>query len=348
MCATISKEELVSIILSKQLQQRTPQEVCSCFNGVQAQFAGYPHQTIKIRSNPELFVQSQWQKELIRAWSIRGTMHVFPEKELPLYLHKDHPASLRATDNLKGDHILSNTRKERFSMIILEALDSGKKTRSQLKEICRNEGLTREEERSVFNSWGGLIRYLTDTGALVQTYGINAPYKRVKPFIPLPRTVAELEITRRYLSYYGPVSLQDMQYYFKRPKRELTNLLEQLSPEEVLYNGEIRFFLNEPDNISNRQAVHIMQRSYKIPNCVLLGGFDPLLLGYEKQASLFLDKEHIREVYTLTGIIKPAILYKGKIVGTWKYEKKNPLYSFFPTVTTQDTHAILQLLDHHL
>ncbi|MDQ8766501.1 crosslink repair DNA glycosylase YcaQ family protein [Streptococcus ruminantium] len=46
--------------------------------------------------------------------------------------------------------------------------------------------------------------------------------------------------------------------------------------------------------------------------------FDQLLLGYEKKANPFFDLSYIRKIYTLTGIIKPTVFYKGRLVATWR------------------------------
>jgi hypothetical protein len=48
-----------------------------------------------------------------------------------------------------------------------------------------------------------------------------------------------------------------------------------------------------------------------------MAGFDQLMLGYEKTESLFLPKEHIQDIFNLAGIVRPAILVNGTVVGWW-------------------------------
>ena len=46
------------------------------------------------------------------------------------------------------------------------------------------------------------------------------------------------------------------------------------------------------------------------------------MLGYEKRANPFLPEDALRSVFTLSGIVRPAILLDGKIVGIWKRRGK--------------------------
>ena len=45
------------------------------------------------------------------------------------------------------------------------------------------------------------------------------------------------------------------------------------------------------------------------------------MLGYDKAESLFLPHNHIRDIFTLSGIVRPAILINGTVAGYWN--KKN-------------------------
>ena len=45
------------------------------------------------------------------------------------------------------------------------------------------------------------------------------------------------------------------------------------------------------------------------------------MLGYEKKESLYLPPEHLRKIFNLAGIVMPAVLLNGQVVGRWR--KKN-------------------------
>ena len=44
------------------------------------------------------------------------------------------------------------------------------------------------------------------------------------------------------------------------------------------------------------------------------------MLGYEKTENLFLTNEHMREFFHLAGIVRPAILVNGTVVGWWNFK----------------------------
>lgn len=55
-----------------------------------------------------------------------------------------------------------------------------------------------------------------------------------------------------------------------------------------------------------------------MPRCVFLAGFDPLLLGYEKTENPILPQDARGAIFTRAGIVRPAILLRGTVVGWWK------------------------------
>ena len=66
-----------------------------------------------------------------------------------------------------------------------------------------------------------------------------------------------------------------------------------------------------------------------IPDCLLLAGFDPLVLGYEKKQSIFLPQEYLRGIFSLSGIVMPPVLLHGSVAGRWKHSGKRLLITQF-------------------
>lgn len=59
-----------------------------------------------------------------------------------------------------------------------------------------------------------------------------------------------------------------------------------------------------------------------LPACLFLADFDQRMLGYEKAESLFLPMEHMRDIFNLAGIVRPAILVSGTVVGWWNLKNR--------------------------
>ena len=60
------------------------------------------------------------------------------------------------------------------------------------------------------------------------------------------------------------------------------------------------------------------------------------MLGYEKKANPFFNPKYIRNIYTLTGIVKPVVFYKGRFVATWKRDKGTILLDIFEDISQQE------------
>ncbi|NQK58353.1 hypothetical protein HO481_08895 [Streptococcus suis] len=311
------------IILQKQglLKPLSVQQICQNLNGLQAQFQPYVHVGFRNRMTVEDFYEGSWQEDLTRQWSIRRTVHAYLKSEISLYIHEGRLAS---TDYLKieGRDGFSPQTKQKYHQLILEALEQGPMTREELKSLCRSEKMTLEEEKQVFNAWGGLFRYMVERGEVYQEYGAKR-FHRLIDFQPLSQEKAELEIARRYFAGFGPVSLADARYYFKENKSTVLNWMEQLDLKTVEVAGEERFYLGELE-----EAV--------LPDCLFIAGFDQLLLGYEKKANPFFDPKHIRQIYTLTGIVKPVVFYKGRLVATWRRDKGRIELSILEKLTSRE------------
>ncbi|HFU4054028.1 TPA: crosslink repair DNA glycosylase YcaQ family protein [Streptococcus suis] len=311
------------IILQKQglLKPQSVQQICRNLNGLQAQFQPYVHVGFRNRMTAEDFHEGSWQEELTRQWSIRRTVHAYLKSEIPLYIHEGRLAS---TDYLKteGRDGFSPQTKQKYHQLILEALEQGPMSREELKTLCRGERMTQEEEKLVFNAWGGLFRYMVERGEVYQEYGAKR-FHRLTDFQPLSREKAELEIARRYFAGFGPVSLADARYYFKENKSTVLNWMKQLDLNTLEVAGEERFYLGE-------------LKEAQLPDCLFIAGFDQLLLGYEKKANPFFDPKHIRQMYTLTGIVKPVVFYKGRLVATWRRDKDRIELSIFENLTIRE------------
>lgn len=311
------------IILKKQglLTAQSVQEICQNLNGLQAQFQPYVHIGFRNRMTGQDFQQADWQEKLTRQWSIRRTVHAYLKSEIPLYIHEGWLAS---TDYLKteGRDGFSSQTKQKYHQLILEAFEQGPMTREDLKDLCRGEKMTQEEEKLVFNAWGGLLRYMVERGEIYQEYGAKR-FHLLKDFQPLPKKEAELEIARRYFSGFGPVSLADARYYFKENKSTVLDWMKRLDLKTIQVAGEERFYLGDLEEA-------------ELPECLFIAGFDQLLLGYEKKANPFFNPKYIRNIYTLTGIVKPVVFYKGRFVATWKRDKGTILLDIFEDISQQE------------
>ncbi len=294
--------------------------------GMQAQFLSNACHALKIRSND--FEEGQ-TAGLVKSWTNRGTMHIFAQSDLPLFLYEGRTHFLRPCDTLEADEFITKDRKKYFADLIVDSIASGIDTREALKEVCSKKGMTETEAESVFNSWGGTIRALCESGRICHKVQEKKAFCICPPFVPMAEETAKLELYRRYFTHYGPATIKDAAYFFGTTQAEVRKYMKQLPLETAVANGRTYFYIENGMNYNRT-----------IPECLFLAGFDPLMLGYQKAESLYLTPEHLRAVFTLAGIVKPSILLGGRIAGTWKRKGKKVEIQLFEDISEENGNVI--------
>ena len=300
-------EELLTRRLQGQhlLKNASSRTVVQDLCGVQAQFLSHALHSLKIRSG------NSCTDGLVKSWTNRGTMHLFSVDDLPLFLHTGRSRFLRPVDTLDSDAFVCSSRKAYFAELITDGISRGRDTREELKLLCQHYGMTDAEAKSLFDPWGGLVRALCESGRICHKVQEKKSYQLCPAFEPMSLDAAEQEMARRYFSNFGPATIKDGAYFFRTTQNKVKQWLKQLPVCEFSMDGKAYYYIERkiPDA--------------EIPECLFLAGFDQLLLGYEKSESLFLQMEHIGEIFNRSGIVRPAVLVNGSVAG-WRnhYNRK--------------------------
>ena len=294
--------------------------------GMQAQFLSNACHALAIRSND--FLEGQ-TAGLVKSWTNRGTMHIFAQSDLPLFLHERRSHFLRPCDTLEADEWITKDRKQYFAALIVDSIAAGIDTREALKKVCSEKGMTATEAESIFNSWGGTIRALCESGQICHKVQEKKAFCICPPFVPMEEESAKLELPRRYFTHYGPATVKDAAYFFGTTQTDIKKYMKQLPLETAVCNGRTYFYIENG-----------LSYNHTIPECLFLAGFDPLMLGYQKTESLYLPPEHLRKIFTLAGIVKPSILLNGRVVGNWKRKGKKVEIQVYEAVSEEGQAAI--------
>ncbi|MGM9521576.1 MAG: winged helix DNA-binding domain-containing protein [Oscillospiraceae bacterium] len=311
----MDKEEIILRRLSAQHllspadKRRAARDIC----GVQAQYMTNAAHALFIRGG-----EGELPKELIKGWTIRGTMHVFDEADLPVFLNRGRRIALRPCDTMESDEKVTAARKAKLAEVIVEGVGSGASTREELKALCRASGMTETEEESVFDPWGGTIRALCEAGRICGLAQEKKAYRLCPGFEPMEERAARLELLRRYFSGFGPASCRDAAYFFGISQSKIKELLAELPLKTADFNGDTLYYI---DNCVSHDGT--------VPRCLFLGGSDQLMLGYQKMDSLFLPPEHMRKIFSLAGQVAPALLIDSSVAGKWKKRGGRVLITLF-------------------
>ncbi len=304
--------------------------------GVQAQFMVNAMHALKLRCYD--YDEASLAAGLVKNWTIRGTVHLFAEADLPLFIHCNHGESYRNNEwngytfwNSRDKWALTPERQKFFSQIILAALEAGMRTREELKALCLANGMTKPEEDSMFDAWGGGIRELCERGFMNYAVQEKKAYCLSPAFDPIPEEEAKLEIARRYFTNFAPATIHDAMYYLGAKQAEVRYWLSQLPVKTTACEGKTYYYIDN-GRVYDRD----------IPGCLFLAGFDQLMLGYQKKESLYLPPEHLRGIFNLAGIVMPAILLHGRVVGKWKYQRGKLTLTLFTPLDAAEKKLICE------
>lgn len=283
--------------------------------GIQSQFMVNAMHSLKIRCYD--YDESTLKEGLVKNWTIRGTVHVFAEDDLGLFLSCDNGQNYRKNEwngytfwNQRDVWALTPERQKYLSEVVLNALGKEPCTRDELKAVCRENGMTEAEESSMFDPWGGGIRELCERGFMNYVVQEKKAYCLSSAFSPIPQEEAEIELARRYFTNIAPATIHDAMYFFHVSAARVKKWLSVLPVTEAECGGKTYYYIEEGRSYA-----------YDMPECLFLAGFDQLMLGYEKKESLYLAPENMRAIFNLAGIVMPSVMLNGQVVGKWK--KKN-------------------------
>jgi Winged helix DNA-binding domain len=314
-----------------QLVERAPRadllEVVDRIGGLHAQVMSSAELTAWARVEdlePEAVAEALWsERSLVKLWAMRGTLHLLPARTLGTWL-----GALGTYDHfLKGAWLrgfgISREELEALIVAIGEALDGELLTREQLgAEVARVVG-TPELAEKIHGSWGAYLKPASFRGRLCfapnagQRVRFTAPSSWLDGRLEVvDGEAARLEVTRRYLGAFAPVSREDFARWWSVGPAPAGRMLQALGDEAVELNvdGSPRWMLRD----------HAAQAEAADPRRVarLLPGFDTWVIGAARDSAAQLQAAHKKRVYRDQGWISPVLLVNGRMDGVWKHERK--------------------------
>ena len=168
---TMEAEEIIAMRCKAHgLSAKRPgREIVRGLCGLQSQFAMQARHALTIRADDGDAALA----DCVRTWTMRGTMHTILREDAPLYLYDGRTHALRSCDKMADDERMNAERKRKLAEIIREAIRNGEGEREKLRQICRANGMTGDEERSAFDAWGGLLRAMAEEAEKVFGEGVR-------------------------------------------------------------------------------------------------------------------------------------------------------------------------------
>jgi hypothetical protein len=259
-----------------------------------------------------------WEnRSLVKTWLMRGTLHLIPSVDLPLYAAAMGSRQLRNINSwLK---LLQITEPELMQIIggIGDALSEKPMTREELV-VAVGSGRS-DHVRSVLRSgWGVFLKPVARNGLLCfgpnrgQSVTFVRPETAVAASTELDSHQALAEIARRYLRAYGPATKDDFARWFGTwpgvGKAAWTGLGDELVPVSI--EGRRAEIL--------QSDLREMSKAHASSSVQLLPAFDPYLLGHGNRDHLY-DAAYRSRVSRTAGWISAVVLIDGRVAATWSH-----------------------------
>jgi hypothetical protein len=262
------------------------------------------------------------ERALVKTWAIRGTLHLLPARELGLW----HAALGTYRHFLKGAWLRSFdiTAEELEALIeaVGEALHDRVLTRAELAdEVAAGTGSGTIAER-LRESWGAYLKPASFRGRLV--FGPNAgqnvrfthPATWLGGVDAVEPDAALEEVTRRYLSAYGPAAREDLGRWWAVSPAQAGRMLERLGDDAV--EVDLR------DRRGHMLAADAEAAATLDPpsSVRLVPAFDPYVVGSVRTDADVLAPEDRPRVHRPQGWISAVLLAGGRVAGVWRHERR--------------------------
>jgi Winged helix DNA-binding domain len=307
-------------------------------SGVHAQLGSAAEAAIRLRSGgaigpARVRAALAEQRTLVKTWAVRGTLHLLPAEDLPLWTAALGTRTFRRPKSWYAYHKVSEAEIAAIEETVPEVLSGRPITRERLAaEVARRTRNPRLEEQ-LLSGWGALLKLMAARGQLAfgppagggpGREGPQRPSTAVVTFIDPRAWVADwadvepedavAEVVRRYLDAYGPADLDELVGWSALDKPVLRRAVAALGGELVEVDTE-----GSRGWLTRRAAAEV---AATVPSDIvrLLAGFDPYVVGALKQIAHLLSGPYRDRVSRTSGWISPVLVAGGTVVGTWTQE----------------------------
>jgi hypothetical protein len=323
--AELSWAEVNAMRLARHhLAERAPKsklaEVVGQMGAVQAQVMSAAELQVAVRVDctVEDVRDALWkQKSLVKTWLMRGTLHLTPAADLPLYTAAMSRRWIKPSQAWLKYFEVSEAEVWTMAEAIGQALDGSPRTREELIAIVA-KGKPERVREALRSGWGGMLKPAARNGWLCfgpsrgQSVTFVSPRSWLGSWRQLDPEQALVEVARRYVRAYGPANKPDFAYWWGHwtgvGAAGWAGLEAELVP--VMVEGwRAHMLAIDLNHIPARPPGTSVQ---------LLPHFDPFLLGHRNRDHLF-EAEHRSKVSRTAGWISPVVLVDGRVEAVWAY-----------------------------
>jgi hypothetical protein len=264
-------------------------------------------------------------KQIARAWSMRGTLHFVTAVDIHWLLALLTPRTLAGAAGRHKQLELEEATFTRAAALFTSALQGNRQlTRQEMMAVLEQGGIATGGQRGYHLLW-----WAAQTGLIcfAPRQGKEDTFVLLDEWLPegkrLDREESLAELARRYFSGHGPATVQDFMWWSGLTAADARKGLEmveaQLAPEKL--DGQTYWF---SPALPAEETVTLTAH--------LLPAFDQYLLGYKERGAALDPMQAARVAPGRNGVFQPILVIDGRVVGIWKrtIRKTKVVVNFVP------------------
>jgi Winged helix DNA-binding domain len=306
-------------------------EVVRAVGGIHAQMMSAAELSIGVRMagvTREDVRAELWQhRTLVKTYGLRGTVHLFPADEAPLWAAALRAHLARGEASRLAQRGMDPTRLATIIAAIGAALDGRRLTREELgEEVTRRTGawamdLVSPSFGGQAPRWQNALGGAANVGLLCfgPAQGNKVTFTRADQWLggwtEVDESKALQEVFRRYLSAYGPATARDFAQWFGIQPRDAADLPRQLADEleEVEVEGWRAWLLAGESEASWPEAQDEIR---------LLPHFDCYAIGCHPRERLVPLEWRARGLAQGSIGHLPLVIIGGVVAGVWSLRRR--------------------------
>lgn len=344
--STLRSERLRSHRLSA--PARSVEDAATHMLAVQSQdfTAGRWALAIRTRGAPTLSALDEAfaRGELVRAWTMRGTLHIVPARDLRWMLGVTAERQRRQAAARHRGLGIDDEMVEAAFRVLRPSLSDGGCTRAEAFELLDGIGIDPRGQRGIH-----LLYALTLDGRICQGPVEPRPsgISRDQRFVLIEEHIQESaspddplsELFVRYVAGHGPASVPDFAWWSGLPlglaREAATRSVDRVEEAaEGLFVSRVR-----------------QRRSGQAPVVHALGAFDEYYLSYADRTVVCAPENLDAVGPGKNGMVRPTVLVDGAVAGVWGYSAPGGARSVTPTAELfspgPDKDAVAAALDRY-
>jgi hypothetical protein len=316
--------------------------------GVQAQVPAAAEAAVAIRladPSPGLLDRLLGDGRAVRAWAMRGTLHVLAADQAPSCL-----ALMAATRSWERPtwqrSFLTAAQLQSLRAIVAEALADGPRTREEL--VAAVEAASRDAAlvEQVRSGWGVVLKPLAWLGELCHApaTGARVRFARPESLVPgwpglPPVEQAGATVLRAFLAAHGPATETDVLGWLSRGATRSSDLRRwvRVLGREIVWvdvDGAAAMALAaDIDELAATRPTRLVR---------LLPAFDAFVLGAGTGNPWIIAEARRPAVSRAGGWISPVVLAGGRVAGTWADEPGGVVVRLFAELANRVPRDVLE------